>query len=122
MDITKAQIIATELMAKHLSSKWKLCWNEKIRIAGTCYKTKKLITLSKIYFFSNTESECIDTILHEIAHALCRKRGHNKYWRAWCVKIGARPQRCYPNDCRVNKEKLIEYKLYQKTQKSQIKI
>ena len=43
----------------------------------------------------NGIDEVRDTILHEIAHALCPKDGHGPRWRATCRRIGARPARCY---------------------------
>lgn len=41
-----------------------------------------------------------DTIRHEYAHALvklrrpCEKHGHDAVWKAACVEVGCRPERC----------------------------
>ena len=43
----------------------------------------------------NNIDEVRDTILHEIAHALCPKDGHGPRWRATCRRLGAKPVRCY---------------------------
>jgi hypothetical protein len=32
-----------------------------------------------------------DTILHEIAHALCPDDGHGRVWRDWCTRFGISP-------------------------------
>jgi hypothetical protein len=43
----------------------------------------------------NGAEEIVDTILHEIAHALVGPRhGHDTVWKAKCTDIGARPERC----------------------------
>jgi predicted SprT family Zn-dependent metalloprotease len=43
----------------------------------------------------NNVDEVRDTILHEIAHALAPGDGHGPKWRMTCLRIGARPKRCY---------------------------
>jgi predicted SprT family Zn-dependent metalloprotease len=43
----------------------------------------------------NSDAEVLDTLLHEIAHALTPGDGHMARWKAKCVEIGAKPQRCY---------------------------
>jgi predicted SprT family Zn-dependent metalloprotease len=43
----------------------------------------------------NGPAEIVDTLLHEIAHALVGPgHGHDAVWKAKCVEVGARPQRC----------------------------
>lgn len=37
-------------------------------------------------------------ILHEIAHAMCPDDGHGPVWRAYCRKLGIKPERCYGNN------------------------
>ena len=44
----------------------------------------------------NEDEEVYDTLLHEIAHALAGPgAGHGPVWKAICIKIGAKPHRCY---------------------------
>lgn len=43
-------------------------------------------------FLHLSDAEIRDTLLHEIAHALCGPRaGHGTRWKSMCVKIGAKP-------------------------------
>jgi predicted SprT family Zn-dependent metalloprotease len=70
-------------------------WNFKInyrkkRSLGTCYVSKKIITLSNWFIFhkESTESDIIDTLLHEIAHAICPNDGHGKEWRKIALSMG----------------------------------
>lgn len=76
-----------------------LGWSFKIdnakRRFGVCNYTYKFIGLSSVLIELNTEAEVLDTILHEIAHALTRGDGHGRRWKAKCVELGCRPTRCY---------------------------
>jgi len=70
---------------------------------GCCDYGKKEISLSKALVDLNPESEVLDTVLHEIAHALAEIEhgeccGHDQRWKAICTRIGARPQACYDNE------------------------
>ena len=47
----------------------------------------------------NGEYEVTDCILHEIAHALAgHKAGHGWAWKQVCIRIGAKPERCYDTE------------------------
>lgn len=63
---------------------------------GSCSWTRKEITLG-LAFVTNpgAPAEAIrDTILHEIAHALCPPgSGHSQIWRDKCLDVGAHPER-----------------------------
>jgi len=96
MEKQKAKELCESLMEKHkLGKKWRFDWMYAKRTYGACDKRLKTIYLSKRFVECNNEDEVRNTILHEIAHARCRSRksAHNKYWREWCVKLGARPVR-----------------------------
>lgn len=67
---------------------------------GLCRPSRKEISLSRTLVSLNSEKEVLDTILHEIAHALAvtetgENCGHDERWKAICRRIGARPERCY---------------------------
>lgn len=49
------------------------------------------IVLDRDHCENDSESEIIDTILHEIAHAMTPGAGHNTYWRQMAESIGAKP-------------------------------
>lgn len=78
---------------------WRFRWDHAKRRAGGCHHGRKVISLSRHYVALNVagrSDDIVDTILHEIAHALCGPHeGHGAAWKATCVRIGARPQRCY---------------------------
>lgn len=94
MNKQKAKQLCEELMIENkLNKQWKFEWLNAKRTLGRCDYELKIIYLSKRFVDVNNLHEVKNTILHEIAHAKCRKHGHNKYWRKWCVKLGARPVR-----------------------------
>lgn len=68
--------------------------NAKSR-AGVCKFGTKTISISWPYASMNTIDEVSDTILHEVAHALCgANAGHGPEWKACARRIGATPERC----------------------------
>ena len=86
---------ARELMDQHGLHEWSFRIDTAKTRMGACWHRKRQISLSEKHINFSREDEVIDTILHEIAHALVgRKHGHNKVWKDMCVKIGARPNRC----------------------------
>lgn len=74
---------------------WEFKFDRASRRAGCCFYQTATITLSHHYALNNPYEEVLDTILHEIAHALTPGHHHDWVWRMCCVKIGARPNRCY---------------------------
>jgi hypothetical protein len=75
---------------------------------GLCDSTKKRISISAQHVERDSDAAVMDTIRHEIAHALTHwdeerkgikhdnqyKRHHNDLFYKWCVKVGCKPQRC----------------------------
>lgn len=93
--------LARLLMDKHGLKDWMFEFDRAVRRAGCCKHRIKTITLSIHYVTRNNENiaDIKDTILHEIAHALAgHGAGHGPKWKAMCVKIGARPIRCYDSN------------------------
>ena len=87
-------------MAQHGLTEWQFAFNTNKRRAGVCRYPARgrpgRIELSRHYVLRNPTDEVRDTILHEIAHALVgHGHGHDEVWRAKCVEVGARPERCY---------------------------
>lgn len=88
------------LLEKHglLQQGWRFEWDNAKRRAGCCKHRTKRITLSRHYVALNVEKnheDVVDTILHEIAHALTPGDHHGDKWKAACNQVGAKPQRCY---------------------------
>ena len=96
MDTNTAASLARTLMNEHGLGHWTFQFDRAKRRAGSCSHRRQTITLSPHYVLNNSDEDIKDTILHEIAHALAGPRqGHNKVWKAVCIRIGARPVRCY---------------------------
>jgi predicted SprT family Zn-dependent metalloprotease len=95
MDVIAAQTLARKLMDTHGLSHWGLRFDRAAKRFGLCNHTRKIISLSWKLVMLNTEEEVRDTILHEIAHALTPGAGHGPRWREMCVRIGAKPERCF---------------------------
>jgi predicted SprT family Zn-dependent metalloprotease len=98
--LTRAKELATQLLATHGLAEWQFAFNTNKRRAGVCRYPARgrpgCIELSRHYVLRNPEDEVRDTILHEIAHALVgHGHGHDEVWKAKCVEVGARPERCY---------------------------
>lgn len=69
-----------------------------VRRFGVCMPQRKRITLSRHLATINSDEETLDTVLHEIAHALAwveygEDCGHDERWQAIAARIGARPER-----------------------------
>ena len=97
-------LLTTQLAAHGLSG---LGWTGKldnaVRRFGTCRYRRKQITLSRHLATINTDEETLDTVLHEIAHALAfvehgEDCGHDERWKAIAARIGARPERTVDAD------------------------
>src|SRR4051812_18501566 len=98
MNLHEARILATDLMRQHGLTGWTFHFDGARRRFGSCQPARKRITLSRALTLLNNLDQIRDTILHEIAHALTPGDNHGDKWRAKCVEIGARPERCYQAD------------------------
>jgi predicted SprT family Zn-dependent metalloprotease len=74
---------------------WQFQFDRAVRRMGCCHHRQKLITLSPHAVELNVEQEVIDTILHEIAHALVgRGHGHDRVWKKMARRLGCTPKAC----------------------------
>jgi predicted SprT family Zn-dependent metalloprotease len=95
MNPLDARLLALQLMATHGLNDWHFAFDHARRRFGCCKYRSKTISLSRPLTLLNTEDQVRDTLLHEIAHALTPGDGHGAKWRAMCLRVGARPKRCY---------------------------
>ena len=78
--------LAQYLLEKHSLAQlgWTFQWDSAKRRAGACKYSRKTITISRHYValnLSERPDDVIDTILHEIAHALAGwSAGHGPKW------------------------------------------
>lgn len=119
MNTFDAHKLALELMAKYELTGWKFAFDKSVRRFGLCSYRKKMIFLSRRLTLDNSVEEVTDVLLHEASHAIAFLRfgrkgcGHGALWKAVCVEIGARPERCYSSD-RVNNTAKHKYFLRHK--------
>jgi predicted SprT family Zn-dependent metalloprotease len=94
--LERVRALALGLMAEHGLSDWTLVFDNARQRAGICRRADREIGLSKILMLLWTEAQQRDVILHEIAHALAPAgAGHDWRWQRACLKIGAKPVRCW---------------------------
>lgn len=94
MNMTPIEVLelAKQLMTQHGLVDWTVAFTDAKRIHGDCDSYAKLIRLKRRDVFDRDLRFVKDTILHEIAHALC-PRGvpcHGKEWRDIAYRIGVR--------------------------------
>ncbi len=65
------------------------------RRAGSCHYSEKTIYVSDWLMRHGTKEESLDTLRHEVAHALVPNAGHGPRWKAMCIQVGAKPKRTY---------------------------
>lgn len=75
---------------------WRFMFDRATVRFGSCRHGEKRVTVSRPLSQINCDEEIKDTVLHEIAHALCPPdEGHGRLWKATAKRIGARPVRCH---------------------------
>ena len=94
---------ARTLLDSHGLTAWEFGFNANVRRAGVCFYPHNgepgRVELSVHFAGRNTDAEVLDTLLHELAHALVGPgHGHDAVWRAKCRQLGARPDACYGED------------------------
>jgi len=95
METTTAGTIARRLMNEHGLAHWNFRFDRAKKRLGMCSHGRQTISLSAPLILLNDESTVLDTILHEIAHALVGPgHKHNHVWRAKARAIGCNPKAC----------------------------
>src|SRR5437899_9457077 len=90
----QVQALAHRLLASFGLHQWSFAFNRRKAAMGMCYYYSRTIELSIHFVERNSHAEILDTLLHEIAHALVGPgHGHDAAWKRKCVQIGARPER-----------------------------
>lgn len=93
--LAAVRTVALELMTRHGLHDWTFAFNHAKRAMGMCRYGTRTIELSVHLVGRNGAQEVIDTILHEIAHALVGpSHNHDDVWKRKCLEIGATPARC----------------------------
>ena len=90
-----AQKKAAQLLEESgLSAKgWTFGWDNRSTSFGMCRYSIKKITLSRVLTKHQKSDDVVDTLIHEVAHALNPGDGHGPAWKATCYKMGITPSR-----------------------------
>lgn len=92
MDLRELERIAHEQFQKHGLQDWTFGWARTKRRLGVCKFRLKRIEIASYYAEQNSSEKVLDTLMHEIAHALAGpKAGHGPAWKAIAVRLGAKP-------------------------------
>jgi hypothetical protein len=88
-NLTKIRALAISKMNEHMSELvnhqgWTFRFNHSKKSAGCCDRGASV-----------PDHEVLDTILHEIAHALTPGHHHDQVWKRVARSIGANGERCY---------------------------
>jgi hypothetical protein len=82
MDLKKLGEAATEQFSKHGLVGWTFRLADTKRRLGVCKHRTKRIEISEYYAIHNSVDAVLDTLLHEIAHAIAGpKAGHGPLWK-----------------------------------------
>lgn len=96
MDRDRLRETAEAVMAEHglIDEGWHLRIGSACRKFGSCNYSRRRITISGTLAAINSDAEVMDTILHEVAHALCSPGvGHGLLWRHEFLRIGGNGSR-----------------------------
>ena len=92
MNIDKAEYLVLNKMEMHGLGGWGFEWTTRVREHGRCSHTKRTIYLSVILTKIVEEAIVLNTILHEIAHALVGPgHGHGIVWKNKAKEVGCQP-------------------------------
>lgn len=99
MNLEEAMEYANGVLIKEgLYKTWKIEYNTRLRtVFGRCKTRDKVIQLNPYLVEANIKEHVVDTILHEIAHALTPKemKPHGRDWKRVARRLGASTTRCY---------------------------
>ncbi len=96
MNLTEAQELTEQYLRVHglAQQGWTFAWLHKSRTFGQCSYTDREICLSRSATQVNDIAQVRNTIIHEIAHALTPRHGHDAVWRRKCLDLGGDGKRC----------------------------
>jgi len=93
MNLQELEAIAKWEFLRHGLHDWSFGWARTKRRQGVCKYRSKRIEIAEYYATHNPPEQVIDTLLHEIAHALAGpKARHGPAWKAVAKKLGATPR------------------------------
>ncbi|AGK87556.1 SprT-like protein [Mycobacterium phage HINdeR] len=96
MPLADAREITERLMQEHGLKGWTFKFTNAKRTAGICIYRDKTIGLSRYLLAQRPYEESLNTITHEIAHALVGgMHGHDAAWQRKHRELGGDGKRCF---------------------------
>ncbi len=97
---------ARGLMDLHGLAEWSFDYIAAEKKLGVCRHRQRQIQLSRKHALEDSEEQVIDTVLHEIAHALAGPdAGHGPRWKAIARRLGATPKARAPESEEMREER-----------------
>jgi predicted SprT family Zn-dependent metalloprotease len=95
MDLKQLEAIALQELTKNGLRGWTFGLSNSKRRLGVCKYKAKRIEIAEYYARHSPEATVLDTLLHEIAHAIAGPAAkHGPKWKAVAVRLGATPKSC----------------------------
>lgn len=95
MDLQELEAIANREIMKHGLHGWTFGLANTKRRLGACKHRTKRIEITEYYARHSPAEMVLDTLMHEIAHALAGPiAGHGPVWKAVAARLGAQPRAC----------------------------
>ena len=99
MDLKELEAVASREMTKNGLQGWTFGLGNMKRLLGVCKYQKKRIEIAEYYARNSSPETVLDTLLHEIAHAIAGPAaGHGPAWKAVAARLGATPLACDDTD------------------------
>ena len=104
MSLKEVEALGVHFIREHevrsrLKKGWKFAFDLAPVRGGICRYKEKLIALSVTYCLKASKEEIVDTILHEIAHAITGpNHAHDEAWKTVARRIGCTAKRCHQVD------------------------
>ena len=99
MDLKELEAIAQRELAKHNLLGWTFGFSDTKRRLGVCKYKHKRIEIARYYAQHSNRESVIDTLLHEIAHAIAGPAArHGPAWKVVAIRLGAKPRACEKSD------------------------
>ena len=98
MNLIELKRTAQDMMDQHgLTARgWVLDFNTNKSRAGVCYHRERKIAFSTVLMKHFGEAEALNTVTHEIAHALVGPgNGHNYTWKQMHIRLGGNGSRTW---------------------------
>lgn len=98
MNLDEARTWAMLMLDEHglIERGWTVTWDNARRRAGVCRYRTRTIGFSRFITEQVPEREFMDTVAHEVAHALVGPaHGHDAVWRRKAVELGGSGRRTH---------------------------